>query len=164
MPDFLNLPKIFMLLLVVSLFALAAAFYAEFALGLTPCILCLAQRVPFVLAVLIAGAAWITQKFHRPALALLALLFLLNTGVAIFQVGEEQRWWGVNAAGDSRICTAPNVTVQNIEDLYQSMSGNPLGDCAHPAFSFHGITFAVMNAVLCLCLAGLCIRALRQRL
>lgn len=149
-------------ILATSLLALAAAFTAEFGFHLIPCILCLAQRVPFALAILISAGVLLSKKCHRPALVLLTLLFLLNTSIAVFQVGEEQKWWGVNATGDSQVCTAPNVAVQNIEDLYQSMSGNPLGDCAHPAFSFHGITFAVMNAFLCLFLCGLAVMGITQ--
>jgi len=138
----------------LSALALAAAFTAEFGFHIAPCILCLAQRVPFVLAIVVFGAAWIEPRLQKTVFLLLIILFLVNAGIGAFQVGEEQKWWGLNAAGDSQVCTAPNQTVQNIEELYQSMSGTALGDCAHPAFSWHGVTFAAMNIVLCLFLAA----------
>ncbi len=144
--------KTLSLLFLVSIAALAAAITAEFTLHLPPCILCLAQRVPFVLAIIISSAALTIKKFQRSCLLFLVFLFLINTGIAVFQVGEEQKWWGLNAAGNSEVCTVPNQTVENIKDLYASMSGNPVGDCAHPAWSWHGVTFAVLNAALCFAL------------
>ena len=139
-------------ILATSVVALAAAFTAEFTFHLVPCILCLTQRVPFVLAIILSIFTITIKRFPKSCLLVLALLFLTNSGIAMFQVGEEQKWWGVNEAGNSQVCTAPNATVQNVEDLYASMSGNPLGDCAHPAWSWHGITFAVLNVALCLLL------------
>lgn len=84
---------------------------------------------------------------------ILAALFFINADIAIFQVGEEQSWWGLNESGQSAACTAPNQTMQNIKDLYQNMSGTAMGDCAHPVWSWHGVTFATLNIILCLFLA-----------
>jgi len=137
------------LILGVSLAALGVVLLMEFALHLPPCILCLAQRIPFVLAIIFSGFALARMRWRPAALWILAGLFLINLFIATFQVGEEQRWWGVNAAGNSEVCTAPNAATQSVEDLYASMSGRPMGDCAHPEFSWHGLTFAAMNAILC---------------
>jgi len=144
-----DISQVLCLILGVSLAALGVVFLMEFALHLPPCILCLAQRVPFVLAIIVSGFGLAKVRWRTIALWLLTALFFINLGIAIFQVGEEQKWWGINAAGDSAVCTAPNAATQSVEDLYASMSGNPLGDCAHPEFSWHGLTFAAMNAALC---------------
>jgi len=145
------------LILGVSLAALGVVFLMEFALHLPPCILCLAQRIPFVLAIIVSGIALAQMRWRPAALWILAGLFLINLCIATFQVGEEQRWWGINATGNSEVCTAPNAATQSVEDLYASMSGNPLGDCAHPEFSWHGLTFAAMNGILCFALTVIAI-------
>lgn len=147
----------------ISCFALAAALVGEFVFHLPPCILCLAQRVPFAIAILVALAGLRWPKLQRPVFLLLAILFLGNVGIAGYQVGIEQAWWGLTATGDSQICTAPNTSAQNVQALYESMTGTAMGDCAHPALSFHGITFAVMNFFLGLFLSGVSVwQALRR--
>jgi disulfide bond formation protein DsbB len=149
---FVTIPITLWFILAASALALVAAVTAEFGFHIAPCILCLAQRVPFALAIVISGAALLVSKFSRSAFYVLAFLFLINTGISAYQVGIEQKLWGLDEAGNSQVCTASNLSVQNIKDLYQSMSGTPVGDCAHPAFNFHGITFAVMDVVLSLVL------------
>ena len=137
----------------LSLLALAAALYAEFGLGMAPCILCLAQRLPHVLAVIIIAATTTLRRGRRLALWLLIPTYLLGTGIGLYQVGVEQAWWGVTQTEKS-CALSENTAVENIEALYENMSGTAMGDCAQPAFSFYGITFAAMNATLCFMLAG----------
>jgi disulfide bond formation protein DsbB len=155
--------RLLWLILTASVLALAAAFTAEFALHMPPCILCLAQRVPYALAIILAGVCLWWPGTRHVMLGLLCALFLINAGIAAYQVGIEQKLWGLDEGGNGQICTAPNLAVENIKDLYQSMSGTPVGDCAHPAFNFHGITFAVMNVLLSLCLFLLAARGIRHR-
>ena len=143
------IPKhILVLVLAISVLALAGAFTAEFAFSIKPCILCLAQRVPYALAIFVAGFGLLKPKFLKHAVALLGLLFAINTGIAGYQVGLERGWWGLNTTGNSEICTAKNTSLQSIEALYQSMTGTAVGDCAHPSFNFYGVTFALMNVGL----------------
>lgn len=143
---------ILLFILIISVLALVAAFTAEFKYHITPCLLCLAQRVPFVLAIVVALFGLMQPLYAQTVFSILAALFFVNVGIAAYQVGIEHQWWGVDAAGNGEVCSAQNLTVENIKDLYQSMSGTPVGDCAHPAFNFHGITFAVLNSLLSLLL------------
>ncbi len=140
--------------LTLSLLALAAALVAEFHYDMAPCILCLAQRVPHVLAILCIAAVVILGKQQRNLCTALILVYLAGSATGIYQVGVEQAWWGINDTGEAT-CTAPDTKILEIEKLYENMSGNPLGDCSQPEFSFHGVTFAGMNAALCLFLAGI---------
>jgi disulfide bond formation protein DsbB len=138
--------------LTCSLLALAAAIVAEFHFDMAPCILCLAQRVPHVLAIVCIGAAIMLSRQQRSLCTALALVYLAGSATGIYQVGVEQAWWGINDTGEAT-CTTPDTRIFEIEKLYENMSGNPLGDCSQPEFAFHGITFAGMNALLCLLLA-----------
>ncbi|HRJ11662.1 MAG TPA: disulfide bond formation protein B [Alphaproteobacteria bacterium] len=146
-----------------SILALAAALVAEFVFAMPPCILCLAQRVPHLLAIILICGVIALKKFYRPALIVLAILYLGGVGTGTYQVGVEQRWWGTTMhVGGEQSCTISDNASDDVSKLYESMSGNPLSDCAHPAFSFHGITFAGMNALLCLMLMGLAIYGVKN--
>lgn len=87
----------FLLALLASFGALVTALVAQFGFDLKPCILCLWQRVPFLVSLAVALAALFIaprKPALQPALLLaLLLLFLVSMGLAFFHVGVEQRWW-----------------------------------------------------------------------
>lgn len=144
-----------------SILALVAALVAEFGFGIAPCILCLAQRVPHALVIILASFVLATKKLQRPVLFVLVIVYLAGAGVGAYQVGVEQKWWGV--VGEEQACTMSESTaVSDIETMYENMSGTAMGDCAHPEISFHGITFAGLNMLLCLCLMGLALYGARN--
>ncbi|KIM00194.1 Periplasmic thiol:disulfide oxidoreductase DsbB required for DsbA reoxidation [Paramagnetospirillum magnetotacticum MS-1] len=119
--------------------ALAFALVAQYGFGLRPCNLCLIQRVPFVLAALLGLAA---LKADPPASLLLriaGLLLLINGGIAIYHVGVEQHWWA------SAVCSGAQGGDIAVADLMAEMSRPAEAQCDTPAWSFHGITMAVLN-------------------
>ncbi|WP_413204203.1 disulfide bond formation protein B [Rhodospirillum sp. A1_3_36] len=139
-------------LLLASASALLAALYAQFALGLDPCILCLYQRIPYVAVALLAALAFqpnLSSKWRGGALALCALALLINAGIAFFHVGVEYHWW----QGTASCGTAPSASgVTSLADLRAVMSA-PAPDlprCDEPAWSLFGITMAGYNMLVCL--------------
>tara|TARA_Y100000994_G_scaffold214403_1_gene190167 strand:+ start:443 stop:670 length:228 start_codon:yes stop_codon:yes gene_type:complete len=63
------------IILFFSIFALASAFFIEYILGHKPCNLCLLQRVPYFLAIILVVLVLILQKFEKSIFLLLALTF-----------------------------------------------------------------------------------------
>jgi disulfide bond formation protein DsbB len=139
-------------LLLASASALLAALYAQFALGLDPCILCLYQRIPYVVVALLAALAFqpnLPAPWRSGALALCAVALLINAGIAFFHVGVEQHWWAGTASCGAAASSSP---VTNLTDLRAVMSG-PAPDlprCDEPAWSLFGITMAGYNMLVCL--------------
>lgn len=123
----------------ICLAALAFALVAQYGFGLRPCNLCLIQRVPFVLAALLAAAA---LKDGMPAALLLrvaGLLLLINGGIAVYHVGVEQHWWA------SAVCSGNQGGEIAVADLLAEMNKPAEAQCDTPAWSFHGITMAALN-------------------
>lgn len=90
------------LIALVSAFSLAAAYIAEFGFGLEPCILCLYQRIPFAIALILAVAG--LALFRMPlvghvAIGLSGLAFLINSAIAFYHTGVEQLWWDSGVEG-----------------------------------------------------------------
>ena len=75
--------------------------------GLAPCELCLLQRWPWGAAIVISFVA--TLVASRPALPwgalLLAVVFVVSSGLAFYHVGVEQHWFAGPTAcsGDARL-------------------------------------------------------------
>jgi disulfide bond formation protein DsbB len=139
----------------VSATALAAAFTGQFGFDLHPCTLCIYQRWPFAVAIGLGLIGAIMARRQPPVftliLALLALTFATNTGIAAFHVGVEQGWWqGLSG------CSAEVGTAKTIEQLRAQILAAPIVRCDDIAWSLFGISMAGYNVLLCLGLAGYC--------
>jgi len=127
-----------------SAVALGGALVAQYGFGLKPCNLCLAQRVPFVLAGLCALALLSplpSVRTGRLLLALAGLVFLVNSGIAFYHVGVEQHWWV------SLVCSGEPIGPLSVEDVLNQMSKPVEVRCDQPQWAWHGITMAAFNIV-----------------
>lgn len=157
MGNFLNCrASVLTAVLLVSITALAAAYTAQFAYGLEPCILCLYQRIPYALAILIAIGGLLIKRFGKGAIALCALAFLGNVGIAFYHVGVEQQWW----ASIFEACQVPDsfLNPQTTESLLDQLLKTPAVPCSQIAWKdpVFGASMAVYNVLLCAGMFLLC--------
>jgi len=87
-------------LTIIGVGAVVFAFTAQYAFGLEPCNLCIAQRVPYVGIALIGWVGLRRPEWISPGnlTATAGFVFLLGAVIASYHVGVEQHWW-VSAAG-----------------------------------------------------------------
>jgi disulfide bond formation protein DsbB len=141
--------------LLVSVSALAAAFIGQYGFDLHPCTLCIYQRWPFAIAIVI-GLLGMRIVDRRPEvytliLALLAFTFAIDTGIAAFHVGVEQGWWqGLSG------CSAEVGTAKTLEQLRAQILAAPVVRCDDIAWSLFGVSMAGYNVLLCAGLAAYC--------
>jgi disulfide bond formation protein DsbB len=123
--------------------SLAAAYIAQYGFGLAPCHLCLAQRVPFALAILLSLSGLIRPRWRRTMIVLIALAFLIGSGIAAYHAAVEKHWIAGPAA-----CTAGEAPPsQSMDDFLKRIQSAPIVSCDQPAWDFHGITMAQMNVL-----------------
>src|SRR4051794_15672966 len=100
--------------LVASAVVLGAALLSQYWGGLAPCELCLLQRWPWGIAIVISFVA--TMVGSRSALLWVALLLLLvfavSSAFAFYHVGVEQHWF----AGPSA-CSGAATAADTVEAL-----------------------------------------------
>ena len=72
----LNKKKFLLLTFLISLFALISAYFIEYILGYQPCNLCLIERIPFVLAIIIILLCLFIKKFEKIQLKLNKIIIL----------------------------------------------------------------------------------------
>ena len=126
--------------------ALAFAFLAQYGFGLVPCALCIYQRWPFALALLLGliGLGLVRSgRSPAPALALAGLALLVNAGLAVYHVGVEQHWWQGTAA-----CTGVLGASASLEELKAQILAAPVVRCDEIAWSFLGLSMAGWNVPL----------------
>jgi len=123
--------------------ALGAAFIAQYMFGLAPCHLCIYQRIPYAIIIvlgLIAGFG--PNKFAPVHLLVIAIALAIEFGLATFHVGVEQKWWeGFDSCSIS-------LEGLNAEQIREQILGAPRALCGDVAWSLFGISMAGYNALL----------------
>lgn len=140
------------LLLGLASIAILGTAYTFQHFGYEPCTLCYYQRYPYMAVVLFSGLALLLSHSkggpdHLVLLlvgASIAALFL-DTGIAAFHVGVEQKWWeGLSTCGGG------SASSGSVEDLLQQMQRIKLVRCDEPAWTLFGISMAGYNVALTL--------------
>ncbi len=123
--------------------ALAVAHALE-AAGFAPCPLCLYQRYPYYAAVPVLAAGALLDR-PRPALAVALALYVVDLGIAVYQVGVEQ---GILALPESCAAAGRAETLEELKRLLLET----VPRCDRPEFFFLGLTLAAWNALFALAL------------
>ena len=132
---------------------------AERVLGMAPCGLCLWQRWPYWVAVVLAALA--AGLRSRALLALAGVAVLVSGAVAGLHFGVEQGWWPSPLAS----CAAPSAgSAANVDDLMRSLAARPDKPCDAPAFLIPGlpVSMAAMNLAYALVIGGLALNWSRR--
>jgi len=122
--------------------------------GYVPCELCYRQRWAYYIAIPVALAG-VLFAHSRPAVAagalgVIAVAFLLNTGLGVHHAGVEWGWW----AGPEG-CSGGVQLSTDTSALIESLRNGQTVRCDEPAFRVLGLSFAGWNAVISLGLAAL---------
>jgi len=160
---FLDRWRLCALLASAAMLAIAHAF--ETFGHMAPCELCLKQRVVYWVAGGVALGAMIVVRLPAGARLrqlscwLLALIFLVGCGIAIYHAGVEWKFW----PGPQTCTGTGKVDVSQLKDLLAGKLHN-IVRCDQPAWIFLGISMAGWNAVASLILTALsAAAALRER-
>lgn len=134
---------------------LAGALAFQFIGGLAPCPMCIWQRWPHAIAVLLAVVATTLPRQTRPrqtrpVASLGVLVMLVSAGLGAFHAGVEQGWW----EGPST-CVGGPVEGLSTDELLDRIMSAPLVRCDEIVWDLLGVTMAGWNAILSLVLAGL---------
>jgi len=128
------------LLVLVGAVALGTAYTAQFGFGLDPCVLCLYQRVPFAIAIMLGLAGLWRPQWLGMIFTLAVAAFAINGAVAVYHVGVEQHWW-VSAVG----CGGKLPTQISTADLFASLDKKPAKSCDAVDWTMFGVSMAGWN-------------------
>ena len=142
-----------------ALLIILTAHAFEHIVGYPPCPLCLQERYAYYFGVPAAVVAFLAARsetfgFARLVLVLIAIGFLLNTGLGVYHAGAEWKFW-----------PGPETCAGGF-DLKWSQEGivdTPVIRCDEAAWRFLGLSFAGWNAVVSLGLAGIALWGATRR-
>ena len=129
----------------------AGALWFQYVGGLMPCSLCLWQRWPHIIIVLLAVIALFVRM---PRLVLTAIAITAATSVilAAYHAGVEWQLWSGPGG-----CTASLTNSGDLTSLTESLLATPVVRCDEVAWSFLGLSMAGWNSLFSLdiCLIAL---------
>ena len=114
--------------------------------GMAPCKLCIWQRWPHVVAIVIGLVALIIPARSLPLAGLLATL--ITAAVGAYHSGVEQGWW----EGPST-CTSGSVSDLTTDELLAQIMAAPLVRCDEIPWQMLGLSMAGWNMVISIGLA-----------
>ncbi len=147
------------LVVLCSAIALGAALVSQYAFGLEPCALCVYQRWPYGIAIVLALAA-ATRPPAGPARAGLlvvgGLVLWVGTLVAAYHVGVEQGWWL-----DTLACGGIAIPEGDPQAVLDQLLSRDAVSCDVVTFSVFGVSMAGYNAMASLVLGAATLWAAR---
>jgi len=136
------------LILLFSIFVLLAAYFIQYVLGHQPCNLCLIERIPYILTIIIITLILIFKKFEKVFLLLLTLIFVAATLISFYHFGIEQGF-----IKESLVCDL-NVQTNSLtkEDLLKELKTKTIS-CKDVTFKIIGLSLTSINIIISLILS-----------
>ena len=128
-----------------SLIALISAFFIEYVLGHQPCNLCLIERIPYGLSIIIIMAIFSIKKNQKFLVMLLILTFIFSFAISFYHFGIEQGFFQ-----ESSVCGVKSSTkIVTKEDLLKQLS-EKTKRCSDVTFRIFGLSLTSINIVFSL--------------
>ena len=141
------------LILVLSIFAILAAYLIQYVLGHEPCNLCLIERIPYIVSIIIISICLFTQKFEKITLIILSLTFFAATLLSFYHFGIEQGF-----IKESLVCDLNNQNNElSKEALLNQLKKMPVS-CKDVTFKIFGLSLATFNIFISIILSVITVK------
>ncbi len=132
---------------IISL-AIISALLIQYWLGHEPCKLCLYERIPYFLSMLLIIKIIFIKKYERIILLILFLVFMSSTTLAFYHFGIEQGFFS-----ESLACTTGDLSkTLSKEELLEQLKQNRIS-CKDVSFRILGFSLAAINTIFSLVLS-----------
>ena len=141
----LNKKNFLILTFLISLFALISAYFIEYILGYQPCNLCLIERIPYMIALIIITINFKFNHLERYLILLLVFVFLTSTLISLYHLGIEQGF-----IKESLVCDLKNSSkILSKEEILQQLQ-QKIVSCKDVTFKILGFSLTTLNIIISL--------------
>ena len=155
MNKLLKLKSLYLLITAISIFTLLSAVYIEYILGVKPCVLCIYQRVPYMIAIFFCFYGYYNLK-NKLWIYLLVITFLLSAILSGYHVGIEN-----NIFKEFSGCTSNNTDIIDKDKLLKSLKETQ-PNCKDVTFKLLGFSLATINIFLSIIIVILIIKTIKN--
>ncbi|MDB2680316.1 disulfide bond formation protein B [Candidatus Pelagibacter bacterium] len=133
------------LIFLISVIALVSAFFIEYVLGHQPCNLCILERIPYLLAIIIILLNFKFSHYEKFFILLLSIIFLAGAIISLYHLGIEQGF-----IQESLVCGLKSGSnlLSKEEILMQLQEKNV--SCKDVTFKIFGLSLTSYNILISL--------------
>tara|TARA_B100000886_G_scaffold303248_1_gene233796 strand:+ start:543 stop:1025 length:483 start_codon:yes stop_codon:yes gene_type:complete len=145
-------------ILVLSILSLTIAYFIQYILGHKPCNLCLIERIPYLVSLILISFVFIVNRFEKVIAGIVLLFFIFGSVVSFYHVGIEQGFFS-----ESLVCDLGS-TNENVskEDLLKQLQNKTPVSCKDVTFRFLGLSLATINTIISILISGIMIRVIKS--
>ena len=133
------------IIFLVSVIALISAFFIEYILGHQPCNLCIFERIPYLLAIIIILFNLKFNKFEKFFILLLTTVFLFGTILSLYHLGIEQGF-----VQESLVCDIKSGSnLLSKEEILKQLQEKNVS-CKDVTFNIFGLSLTSYNILISL--------------
>ena len=133
------------LIFLISIIALVSAFFIEYALGHQPCNLCILERIPYLLAIIIILLNFKFSHYEKFFILLLSIIFLAGTIISLYHLGIEQGF-----VQESLVCDLKSGSnLLSKEEILKQLQEKNVS-CKDVTFKIFGLSLTSYNILISL--------------
>ena len=133
------------LIFLTSVIALVSAFFIEYILGHQPCNLCILERIPYLLAIIIVLLNYKFILFEKFFILLLTIIFLAGAALSLYHLGIEQGF-----IEESLVCDVKNGSnLLSKEEILKQLKEKNV-NCKDVTFKIFGLSLTNYNIIISL--------------
>ena len=131
------------LIFLISIIALCSAFFIEYFLGHQPCNLCVLERIPYLLALIIIVLNYKFINLEKYFILSLIFIFLAATILSLYHLGIEQGF-----IEESLVCDLKNGSnLLSKEDILRQLQEKNVS-CKDVTFKILGLSLTSYNIII----------------
>ena len=133
------------LIFLISVIALVSAFFIEYVLGHQPCNLCILERIPYLLAIIIILLNFKFSHYEKFFILLLSIIFLAGAIISLYHLGIEQGF-----IQESLVCDLKNGSnLLSKEEILKQLQEKNVS-CKDVTFKIFGLSLTSYNILISL--------------
>ena len=131
------------LILLISIIALISAFFIEFILGHQPCNLCILERIPYFLSIIVILLNYKFIEFEKFFILFLTIIFLFGTVLSLYHLGIEQ-----GLIQESLVCDLKSGSnLLSKEEILKQLQEKSVS-CKDVTFKIFGLSLTSYNILI----------------
>ena len=135
------------IIFLISLISFFSAFFIEYALGYQPCNLCLIERIPYGLSIILIILNYLLRKNEQFIIMLLILIFSFSFILSFYHFGIEQGFFE-----ESAVCGLKKTSeILSKEELLNQLKIRTVS-CKDVTFRIFGFSLTTFNIFISLIL------------
>ena len=139
----LSKKNLLLAIFLISLIAIISAYFIEYMLNYQPCSLCLYERIPYFLAILILLINYKYNKLEKYFILSLAIIFFIATILSLYHLGIEQGF-----IQESLLCELEKgANIIDKKEILKQLQQKSVS-CKDVTFKIFGLSLTTLNIII----------------